>query len=141
LSFREGPVVLAAWEKLEVEPNVVIFDGHGLAHPRRFGLATHMGLILDKPAIGCAKSRLIGKYVEPGQKRGDYSVLVEQEEIIGRVLRTRTNVKLVFISIGHKANLPGCRQLLLDCGRGLRLPEPTRQAHLAVNKFRREYYK
>jgi len=141
LSFREGPVVLAAWEKLEVEPNVVIFDGHGLAHPRRFGLATHLGLILDKPAIGCAKSRLIGKYVEPGQKRGDYSVLVEQEEIIGRVLRTRTNVKLVFISIGHKANLPGCRQLLLDCGRGLRLPEPTRQAHLAVNKFRREYYK
>ena len=141
LSFREGPVVLAAWEKLEFKPDVVIFDGHGLAHPRRFGLATHLGLILDKPAIGCAKNRLIGTYTEPGQQRGDYSVLIDREEIISRVLRTRTNVKPVFVSIGHKANLVGCQKLVLDCGRGLRLPEPTRQAHLAVNKLRRNYYK
>lgn len=141
LSFREGPVVLAAWEKLEYDPDVVIFDGHGLAHPRRFGLATHLGLILDKPAIGCAKSRLIGTYAEPGQQRGDYSALLDQKEIIGRVLRTRTNVKPVFVSIGHNANLVGCQKLVLDCGRGLRLPEPTRQAHLAVNKLRWEYYK
>ena len=83
LSFREGPVVLAAWEKLVFEPDVLIFDGHGLAHPRRFGLATHLGLILDKPAVGCAKRRLIGKFIEPGQERGDFSELVDHEEIIG----------------------------------------------------------
>ncbi len=137
LSFREGPAVLKAWEKLEYDPDAVIFDGHGLAHPRRFGLACHLGLWLDIPAIGCAKSCLIGEYAVPGQQQGDYSMLLDREEIIGQVLRTRTNVNPVFISTGHKIYLKEATEMVLRCTKGYRLPEPTRQAHLAVNRLRR----
>lgn len=141
LSFREGPAVLKAWEKLEYDPDVVIFDGHGLAHPRRFGLACHLGLWLDIPAIGCAKSRLIGTPTEPDRERGAKASLMAGEEMIGIVLRTRSAVKPVFVSTGYKINLVEATELVLRCTKGYRLPEPTRQAHLAVNKFRQECYK
>ena len=135
LSFREGPAVLKAWGKLEYDPDVVIFDGHGLAHPRRFGLACHLGLWLDIPAIGCAKSRLIGNPAEPGQERGAKALLMAGEENIGVVLRTRTAVKPVFVSTGHKIYLKEATELVLHCTKGYRLPETTRQAHLVVNRL------
>ncbi len=137
LSFREGPAVLKAWEKLTAKPDVIIFDGQGLAHPRRFGLACHLGLWLDIPAIGCAKSRLIGTPAEPSQERGAKASLMVGEEKIGVVLRTRPAVKPVFISTGHKIYLKEATELVLRCTKGYRLPEPTRQAHLAVNRLRR----
>lgn len=129
LTFREGPAVLAALEKLTIWPDVLIFDGHGVAHPRRIGLAAHMGVILDRPSIGCAKSRLVGEYAEPGDNVGDWTPLRDQGEMIGAVLRTRTGVRPVFVSVGHRVDLPMAIELVLGCGRGYRLPETTRHAH------------
>jgi len=129
LAFREGPATLAALEGLRIEPDLFIFDGQGLAHPRRMGIATHIGVIMDRPSIGCAKSRLVGDYGEVGPKVGDYSELYHQGEIIGAVLRTRENVKPVFISIGHKVDLATAVEYILRCGMGYRLPEPIRWAH------------
>lgn len=129
LAFREGPAILAAAERLEIEPDLFIFDGQGLAHPRRMGIASHIGVILDKPSIGCAKSRLCGEHGQVGPKVGDYSELHHQGELIGAVLRTRDGVKPVFISIGHKVDLPTAIDYVLRCGAGYRLPEPTRWAH------------
>jgi deoxyribonuclease V len=129
LSFREGPSILAAVEQLQIEPDLFFFDGQGLAHPRRLGIATHMGLILDKPSIGCAKSRLCGEHGQVGPQVGDYCELVDQGEVIGAVLRTRERVKPVFISIGHKVDLQTAVEYTLRCGGGYRLPEPTRWAH------------
>jgi deoxyribonuclease V len=128
LSFREGPVVLEALRKLDSSPDLLIFDGHGIAHPRRFGLACHIGLLVDIPSIGCAKTKLLGKYDEPGPERGSFSDLIDQGEIIGAVLRTRSNVKPVFVSIGHKVNLKDSIKYVLNCCRGYRLPETTRHA-------------
>jgi deoxyribonuclease V len=132
LSFREAPLILAACEKLKLTPDLVIVDGQGIAHPRRLGLASHLGLCLGLPAIGCAKSRLIGEHETPGLAAGSFAELRDNGEIIGAVVRTRTNVKPVYVSIGHQIDLPAAVQLVLDCCRGYRLPEPTRLAHMAA---------
>ena len=129
LSFREAPVILEAMSRLEHTPDVLIFDGQGYAHPRRMGIATHVGILLDHPTVGCAKSRLCGTYQEPGTERGCTSWLLNKEEIIGAVVRTRTRVKPVFVSVGHKTRLKSAIDLILRCGAGYRLPEPTRWAH------------
>lgn len=129
LSFREGPVILDAFEKLASMPDLLIFDGQGIAHPRRLGIASHIGLLLDTPSIGCAKSRLCGRHQEPGAERGSHVPLVDDGETIGVVLRTRSNVKPVFISIGHRIDLPTSIEYVLACHGGYKLPEPTRWAH------------
>ncbi len=137
LSFREAPAILEAWELLRVEPDAVMFDGHGIAHPRRFGIAAHVGLWLDHPTWGCAKSLLCGKYDEPAPARGSRSPLMDKGETIGAVLRTKDNVSPVFVSPGHWLDLETAVALTLRCGGGYRLPEPTRRAHLLVNALRR----
>lgn len=136
LSFRELPVVLEAFRKLRQPPDVVMVDGQGTAHPRRLGIASHLGLWLDLPAIGCAKSRLCGEHDEPGEKRGDRASLVDAGEEIGRVLRTRDRVRPLFVSPGHRVGMDRAVEIVLDCGRGYRLPEPTRLAHGESNKLR-----
>lgn len=129
LAFREGPIVLAALEKLTERPDVLMFDAHGMAHPRRVGLATHLGVLLDMPSVGCAKSRLCGEYIEPDATRGSWTRLRENGEVIGAVVRTRDNVRPVFVSIGHRVNLDTAVALVLDCAPDFRLPETTRWAH------------
>jgi deoxyribonuclease V len=129
LAFREVPAVLAAVDKLRNLPDLFIFDAQGLAHPRRLGLASHVGLLLDWPSIGCAKSRLTGAYVEPGPERGNWSPLADGDERIGAVLRTRTGVKPLYVSIGHKVDLATAIRTVLDCAPKYRLPETTRYAH------------
>jgi deoxyribonuclease V len=117
---------------------VVLFDGQGIAHPRGFGLAAHMGLLLDVPAVGCAKTRLIGAFEEPGARRGQRSPLLQDGRVIGSVLRTKDRVKPVFVSPGHRVSLEGAVEIVLRCSRRYRIPEPTRQAHILVNKMRIE---
>ena len=129
LAFREGPSVLAALEKLTTWPDLFIFDAQGLAHPRRLGLASHMGVILDWPSIGCAKSRLTGLHEEPGDAVGDWVPLMDAGETIGAVVRSRVAVKPLYISIGHRVDLPTAQGFVLRCSRGYRLPETTRYAH------------
>jgi deoxyribonuclease V len=128
LAFREGPVVLAALEELDVQPDVLMFDAQGLAHPRRLGLAAHLGVLLDVPAVGCAKSRLCGVHEVPGEQKGSWMPLVDREEVIGAVVRTRTGVSPVFVSVGHRMDLETAISLVLTCAK-YRLPEPTRWAH------------
>ncbi len=134
LSFREGPAVLDALARLASPPDLLIFDGHGLAHPRRFGLACHVGLRVDIPSIGCAKSRLVGVYEEPGPEQGSYSLLLDGDETIGAVVRTRAGVKPVFVSTGHRVDLVTAIRYVLACCRGYRLPETTRRAHRLAGK-------
>ena len=129
LSFREGPVILDALEKVTSNPDLLILDGHGIAHPRRLGIASHIGLLVDLPTIGCAKSRLCGSYKEPASERGSYVLLVDQGKIIGAVVRTRSRVKPVFVSIGHRLDLSTSIAYVLNCCRDYRLPETTRWAH------------
>ncbi len=129
LSFREAPVILEACEKLTSLPDLIMVDGQGIAHPRRFGLASHLGVLLDMPTIGCAKSRLCGEYGLVGTERGDWVKLVDGGETIGVVLRTRSNVKPLYISIGNRIGLESAVKWVLNCGSGYRLPEPTRLAH------------
>lgn len=129
LAFREGPVTLAALEQLMDQPDVLIFDAQGLAHPRRMGLATHLGVLLDRPTVGCAKSRLCGEYQEPGEQKGSWTPLVDGDEVIGAVVRTRDGVKPVFVSIGHRVDLETAVSLVLSCAPRYRLPETTRWAH------------
>jgi deoxyribonuclease V len=136
LSFREGPVCLKAASKLKCSPDVFIIDGQGTAHPRRMGLACHLGLFLGRPTIGCAKSRLTGSFDEPGAQKGDYSWLKDKGEIIGAVVRTRKNVKPVFVSVGNKCRLKDAIGTTLTCATRFRLPEPTRLAHQAVSKLK-----
>lgn len=128
LSFRELPSVLGALQQLRQKPDLVMADGQGIAHPRRLGIAAHLGLWIDTPTIGCAKSLLVGKYEPVGEEVGNWSPLVDREEVIGAVLRTRVRVKPMFISPGHKISLASSLKYALSCGRGYRLPEPTRQA-------------
>jgi deoxyribonuclease V len=135
LTFREGPVVLDALAKLTIEPDVLLFDGQGRAHPRRMGIATHIGVLLDRPSVGCAKSRLCGTHREPGPERGEYTWLYDDDELVGAVLRTRTRVKPVYVSTGHRASLEDAIALVLRCGGGFKLPEPTRRAHHAASDF------
>jgi len=136
LTFREGPALLKAFEKLRVTPDAVIFDGQGLAHPRRLGLASHMGLWLGLPSVGCAKSRLIGRHGEVGAARGSRTPLVDGEEQIGVVLRTRDRVRPLYVSPGHLADFDSSAELVISCCSKYRLPEPTRQAHIAVSQAR-----
>jgi len=138
LSFREGPALLQAFGKLRGRPDVVLFDGQGIAHPRGFGLAAHLGLVLDVPAVGCAKTRLTGSFEEPGVRRGQFSPLVHDGRVIGSVLRTKDRVKPVFVSPGHRVGQERAVEIVLQCSRRYRIPEPTRQAHILVNKMRKE---
>ncbi len=137
LSFREGPAVLDAIGKLKHEWGVICFDGQGIAHPRRCGLAAHLSVVLDRPGVGMAKSRLIGTFQEPRQATGSTAPLMDREEQIGVVLRTREGVKPIFISIGHRVDLESSVELAMACVRRYRIPEPTRQADIEVAKTKR----
>jgi deoxyribonuclease V len=132
LSFREIPVVLDALGKLRHPPDLLLCDGQGYAHPRRFGLACHLGVLTGIPAIGVAKSRLIGEYAEPGSNKGDWSPLMDGGEVIGAVLRTRDNVNPVYVSVGHRIELDAAQRIVLACATRYRLPEPTRLADRLV---------
>jgi len=134
LSFREAPAVLAAIAKLETEPDAFMFDGQGYAHPRRFGLACHVGLWLDRPSLGCAKSRLTGTHDAPASQRGAAAPLWDGNEQIGLVLRTRDRVKPVYVSIGHRMDLTTAANVVLACTTRYRLPEPTRLADQLVRR-------
>jgi len=129
LAFREGPAVLAALDRLRTWPDLLIFDAQGLAHPRRLGLASHLGVVLDWPSIGCAKSRLFGLAEQPGNDRGDWAPICDDGETIGAAVRTRPDVRPVYVSIGHRVDLLTAIDLVLGCTRGYRLPETTRYAH------------
>ena len=132
LAFREGPAILAAWERLHLQPDLLMFDGQGIAHPRGIGIAAQMGLWLDRPSIGVAKSRLYGRHAAPGPRRGDLADLVDERDparVIGVVLRTRESVNPVYVSPGHLIDLPHCVEFVLRCCTRYRLPEPTRWAH------------
>jgi deoxyribonuclease V len=157
LSFRETPALLEAWERLETAPDVVMLDGQGLAHPRRFGIACHFGLLTGLPALGCAKSVLRGKFDEPDERAGSYSLMTDKGEVVGAAVRTKDRVAPVYVSVGNRLDLPSSIKLALRCVKGYkssddgemlfdtkpasksqyRIPEPTRQAHLLVNELRR----
>jgi deoxyribonuclease V len=130
--FRECPAILAAFVELSTQPDLVLMDGQGVAHPRRIGLAAHLGVLPIKPSIGCAKSRLIGTHDEPHQRAGYFTDLWDEGELLGGVLRTRDNVKPLYVSIGHKIDLPTALDLVLACCTRRRLPEPSRLAHQAA---------
>ncbi len=132
LSFRELPLTLSAFERLNVTPDLILADGQGVAHPRRFGIASHLGLFLDTPTIGCAKSLLCGGCIEPGTEPGSYTEIIDKGETIGVALRSKSGVKPVYVSIGHKTDLHTAIRWVLKCCRGYRLPEPTRLAHQAA---------
>ena len=136
LSFREGPVILDAFDRLGRNPDLLIFDGQGIAHPCRLGIASHIGLMVDLPSIGCAKSRLCGQYKEPDVERGSHVLLMDHEEAIGAIVRTRTNVKPVFVSIGHRVDLKTSIDYVLRCCKRYRLPETTRKAHNLASKLK-----
>jgi len=136
LSFREAPACIAAVKKLKNEPDAFLIDGQGVAHPRRFGLACHLGLFFGKPTIGCAKSRLTGSFEEPPLEKSSYSPLKDGDEIIGAVVRTRTNVKPVFVSVGNKCLLKDAIKIILDCTTKYRIPEPARLAHQLVSALK-----
>ncbi len=133
LSFRELPLILQTFRKLSMSPELVIVDGQGIAHPRRFGLASHLGVMLGIATIGCAKSRLCGSHAPPGEEVGDHADLVDDNEVIGAVLRTKRGVKPLYISTGHKICLEDAVYWVMQCCRGYRLPQPTRLAHLAAS--------
>jgi len=151
LSFREAPACIAAVEKLKKEPDMFLIDGQGIAHPRRLGLAAHLGLFFDKPTIGCAKSRLTGYFEDPPPEKGAYTLLKDKKgmipetshepkitnhEVIGAVVRSRSNVEPLFVSVGNKCLLKDAIKITLDCAIKYRLPEPTRLAHQTVSKLR-----
>jgi deoxyribonuclease V len=138
LSFREAPPVIEAFTKLTVRPDVLICDGQGIAHPRRLGLASHIGLWLGLPAIGCAKSWLCGEYEEPGPERGDRSPLIDAGETIGAVVRTRTRIKPLYVSTGHLCDLESAIAIVLATATKYRQPWTTRSAHQYVNDLRRQ---
>jgi len=137
LSFREAPATLAVLRKLDCEPDLLMFDAQGIAHPRRLGLASHIGILVGRPSIGCAKSRLCGSHEPPPAHRGRFVTLYDDTEIIGAVLRTRTGVKPLFVSIGHRVTLDDAVKWVMACVDRYRLPEPTRLAHLLVTRQRK----
>lgn len=136
LSFREIPAISKVLEKLQTTPDVIVVDGQGRAHPRRLGIAAHLGLLVDVPTVGAGKSRLCGTYEEPGPEVGAASPLLHQEEVIGQVVRTKPKCKPLFLSAGNRIGLEEAVAVVLQCLRGYRLPEPTRLAHLFVNEAR-----
>lgn len=137
LSFREIPALLDAWQQLKTVPDVVMFDGHGTAHPRRIGIASHGGLFLNRPTFGCGKSVLVGKFDEPAPERGSWSPMRHYGDVIGAALRTKNKVNPVYVSPGHLIDLDTAIDLTLRCDGGYRIPEPTRRAHNLVNALRR----
>ncbi len=137
LSFREGPAVLAALRKLHTPPDVLIYDGHGLAHPRRFGIACHIGVLIDRPTIGCAKSRLVGAYRDPRSRRGSVATLRADHEVVGSVLRTQDGIRPLFVSVGHLIDLRDAQRIVLACANRYRLPEPIRLADQLVGAAKR----
>lgn len=136
LSFRELPVLAAAWRRLATRPDVIIFDGQGLAHPRRFGIACHGGLLFETPSVGCAKTILVGRHGPLGRKRGSAAELVHRGEVVGMAVRTRTGVRPVYVSSGHLMDLPTAVALVLRTCGGYREPEPIRRSHRLVNDIR-----
>jgi len=138
LSFREGPVLVKTFQRLRVKPDVMIFDGQGIAHPRRMGLASHMGLWFDLPSIGCAKMPLLNEFISPGTSKGSFEWIYQEGKKVGAVLRTKENVKPLFVSPGHRIDLKMSVQLVLETCRGFRIPEPLRRAHQASLVLRRE---
>jgi deoxyribonuclease V len=137
LSFRETPPLVEAWKRVTVRPDVVMLDGQGLAHPRRFGIACHVGLLFDLPTLGCAKTLLVGKFEPPGEAAGSRSPLVDRGETVGSAVRTKDRVQPVYVSPGHLADVESAAALALRCTARYRVPEPTRLAHLFVNALRR----
>ncbi len=137
LAFREIPSVVGALREVESEVDAVIFDAHGLAHPRGMGLASHLGLFIDVPSVGCAKSRLVGEHEEPGPEKRDTADLVYRKKVVGKVVRTRPRVSPVYVSVGNRIDLVSSVDLVLQCCTRYRLPETTRQAHNAANRLRR----
>lgn len=138
LAFREIPLLLKAFARLRGAPDLILVDGQGLAHPRRFGIACHLGLLLDTPTIGCAKSRLFGRHKAPPPRKGHFATLYDtHNRVIGAAVRTKDRTNPIYVSIGHKISLPTAIRYTLACVRGYRLPEPTRQAHLYVGSVRR----
>lgn len=139
LSFREIPILLAAIQQLEHDPDIFFVDGQGIAHPRRLGIASHLGLLIDKPTIGCAKSRLYGRYQEPGLEKGSYNTLhAENGELLGTVLRSKTGCQPLFVSPGHLIDIYTSLKLTLACLDGFRVPKPTRLADAYVSAIRKE---
>ncbi|MGN8036884.1 deoxyribonuclease V [Chitinophaga sp. 22321] len=137
LAFREIPPLLDAWEQLPVKPDILVVDGHGIAHPRRMGIASHFGVLANQATIGSAKKKLFGIYEEPAPEKGSHTPLTDKQgQLLGNVFRSKTNVKPIFVSPGHLADVPGSLDILRQCIKGYRLPEPTRLAHNAVNQFR-----
>jgi len=139
LTFREAPILLKAFSQLSQKPDLLLLDGQGIAHPRSMGIAAHLGLLLNLPAIGCAKSRLCGLYEEPGWEKGSTAPLKDHGKTIGTAVRTRTGIKPVFVSPGHKMDLSTSTEVVLALCRTYRLPEPLRQAHVFVNRLRAEH--
>lgn len=139
LYFREGPVLAKALERLQTVPDVIMFDANGIAHPKGIGMASHFGVMLDIPVIGCAKKKLIGNFHEVPDEYGAHMPLEHEDEQIGSVVRTRVGVKPLFVSPGHKIDIETAREVVMAAVRGYRLPEPLRVAHIIVNKMRRNY--
>lgn len=138
LSFREVPPLLEAWAHLRQRPDALLADGQGRAHPRRFGLACHLGLVLDLPTVGVAKSLLVGKHDPVADSVGAWSPLIDRGEVVGAALRTRPGVTPIYVSVGHRIDLPSAIALVLRCLGRTRVPETTRQAHQFVNALRRD---
>lgn len=136
LSFREGPGILKAYRRLRTKPDLILFDGHGVAHPKGIGIASHMGVVLNIPTIGCAKSRLIGAYECPGRKKGDWTYLYNNNERIGVVLRTRDNVRPIFVSPGHMTDIDSSIEIVMNCLSRFRIPEPLRRADYIARSLR-----
>ena len=137
LSFREGPILIKTFQKLRIRPDIMIYDGQGIAHPRRMGLASHMGLWFDLPSIGCAKTPLLDEFVSPEVSKGSYEWIFRGREKVGAVLRTKEKVKPLFISPGHRIDLPTSIQLILESCKGYRFPEPLRKAHQLAERIER----
>jgi deoxyribonuclease V len=138
LSFREGQSIINALKGLRKKPDIILLDGQGIAHPKRLGIASHIGVLLNVPTIGCAKSRLVGTYKEPGFKKRNWSFLKHDGEIVGVVLRTRDNVKPLFVSPGHRIDIQGSIGIVLACSQKYRIPEPLRRADFISKKIKKE---
>jgi deoxyribonuclease V len=136
LFFREGPAIIAALKKLKAKPDLILLDAQGIAHPRGIGSASHLGILLDIPTIGCAKTRLVGEFEEPGVEKGSWSPLRHKERVVGAVLRTKDDVRPLFISPGHKIDLEGAIRIALACTGKYRIPEPLRCADMLSRKLK-----